>query len=432
MYTLKYIQYILQENNIDNIYNPELLLLKVLLTKDAWASYSSYVDKKYLQDNCRELVYLYNVLEVIHEESSQDLSLDEFQLAFYTQYPDADKGIYGNLFKTLQEAQISPEIGGSILKQIKSRSEALKLSEAAFKVATGSGTTDQLNSLIDEWGKVDHAIEAPITRINLNLEEMLEHVYQSQGLRWRLDCLNKSLGSLRAGDFGFVFARPETGKTTFLASEITFMLKNVRSPVLWFNNEEQGEKVGVRIIQAYFGITLEQATAKRREYTLRFLDEVGDNLQLYDEGILQKNDIEQTIKATKPALVIYDQIDKIKGFVNDRDDLRLGAIYQWARELAKTGHASIGVCQADGTAEGVRYLTMEYVANAKTSKQAEGDFIIGIGKQHDPAQEYVRYLNISKNKLFGDEDSRPELKHGRFEVLIRPEIVRYEDIIKFD
>ena len=106
----------------------------------------------------------------------------------------------------------------------------------------------------------------------------------------------------------------------------------------------------------------------------------------------------------------------------------LGSLYQWARELAKTYAPVIGVCQADGTGEGVKWLNMGHVANAKTSKQAEADWIVGIGKTHDEGFEYMRHLNISKNKLVGDEDTLPDRRHGRMEVLIRPDIARYEDV----
>ena len=70
-------------------------------------------------------------------------------------------------------------------------------------------------------------------------------------------------------------------------------------------------------------------------------------------------------KATGPVL------DKIKGFNSDRDDLKLGFIYQWARELAKQYCPVIGVSQADGTGEGKKWLTMDNVSGAKTSKQAK-------------------------------------------------------------
>ena len=71
---------------------------------------------------------------------------------------------------------------------------------------------------------------------------------------------------------------------------------------------------------------------------------------------------------------------------------------------------------------------MGNVANAKTAKQAEADWIVGIGKIPDTGYENVRYLHASKNKLSGDEDSLPDQRHGKREVIIKPSIARYEDI----
>jgi hypothetical protein len=126
--------------------------------------------------------------------------------------------------------------------------------------------------------------------------------------------------------------------------------------------------------------------------------------------------------------LIFDQIDKIVGFDNDREDLKLGSIYQWGRELAKEYCPVIAVCQADGSGEGVRWLTMSNVANAKTAKQAEADWILGIGKVNDPGYDNLRFLHLSKNKLMGDADTIPDQRHGRREVLIEPGIARYKDI----
>lgn len=188
----------------------------------------------------------------------------------------------------------------------------------------------------------------------------------------------------------------------------------------------------LRIYQAYFGVTLDQLLANPKRFKGEFIERTGGRFKLFDSAVISRSDVERVVDAYEPGLVIYDQIDKLIGFKADRDDLRLGAIYQWARELAKGRHAAIGVCQADGTAEGVRYLTMDHVANAKTSKQAESDFILGIGKTHADGEQDIRFLNISKNKLMGDKDSIPDLRHGKFEVMIEPSIARYRDIIKFN
>jgi hypothetical protein len=184
--------------------------------------------------------------------------------------------------------------------------------------------------------------------------------------------------------------------------------------------------------QAFFGIELDKLLSNPKRYRAEFQEQTGNRFKLYDAATIHRRDVEQIISSVCPDIVIYDQLTKVQGFSADRNDLELGAKFQWARELAKGNHASIGVSQADGTAEGVRYLTMEHVANAKTAVQAEADFILGIGKTHDTGSEYVRYLNIPKNKLLGDKDSIAELRHGKFEVMIEPHIARYRDIIKFE
>jgi hypothetical protein len=351
------------------------------------------------------------------------------QAFFFFQHPDADKEIYLELFRTLSETPLDPEVGVGLLKAIKRRRQALELSEASMKYASGYGdigSVIELSKQLEEEPVEEEVVEC------MDLESILDSAILKTGLRWRLNCLNKSLGSLRDGDFGFIFKRPEAGGTAFCASEMGHMLPQTDRSFVWFNNEESDNKVKLRIYQSFFGITLEQLIANKRKYSEEFKAKVGNRFQFYGLEFCNKQEIERIIKRINPCLVVYDQLDKVQGFENDRDDLRLGAIYQWARELCKKGHAAIGVTQADGTAEGIKWLTMQHVANAKTSKQAEGDWILGMGKSHADGAEFVRYLNVCKNKLLGDVDSIPDLRHSRFEVWIEPQIMRFRDIMKYD
>lgn len=370
------------------------------------------------------------MLIYLHDKHENSLTLTDLTLAFQAAYPDAKPEIYEGIFEALNSLDVTSAVAEDVVNKLIERKRLMALSSLSFQVAQGQKTKEDLDAFLKGFD-TEPDVSLPVEPVNLDLENLLNHVYSEQGARWRLDCLNKSLGSLRPGDFGFIFARPETGKTTFLASECSNFLSNGIRPIIWFNNEEQDEKVGLRIYQAFFGLPFDQILSNVKKYKTLFEEQVGKSMYLFDATALDKRGMEAIIKRVNPAVVIYDQIDKIRGFAADRDDLRLGAIYQWARELAKGSHAAIGVCQADGTAEGVRYLTMEHVANAKTSKQAEADFIIGIGKSHDEGLARMRYLNLCKNKLIGDKDSLPDLRHGRFEVFINPEVARYEDIVTF-
>jgi replicative DNA helicase len=75
-----------------------------------------------------------------------------------------------------------------------------------------------------------------------------------------------------------------------------------------------------------------------------------------------------------------------------------------------------------------KFIIEGNIVTHNTSKQAEADWILGIGAVHDEGLKYMRYLHISKNKLTGDEDSIPEMRHGKMQVLIQPDIARYKDI----
>ena len=206
-------------------------------------------------------------------------------------------------------------------------------------------------------------------------------------------------------------------------------LKEDQGPCLWFNNEEQGKKVKLRTYQASLGATLQDLLKDPASADKTYQHKTRGKLKIYDKAIMHKGTIEALCRKYKPSLLVFDQLDKVQGFTSDREDLRLGAIYQWARELAKTYNCPvIGVCQASGDAEDTQWLNMGHISNSKTSKQAECDWIVGIGKLEDPSYTKVRYFSVMKNKLMGDHDTEPVLRHGKLEVLIDPAIARYQDV----
>jgi len=346
-----------------------------------------------------------------------------------------DVAYYEGIIAALEKTDVSNTTTYVLLQSFVDNKLLKEISLAAYDVTEGTLSKEKFNQLLESYSakKNNKVSEEEFEFITDNIEELLTETFRKPGLRWRLNTLNQMLGSLRGGDFGFIFARPETGKTTFLASETTFMAEQLGEddgPIIWFNNEEKGSKVKIRCYQASLGAELAAINSNTASANAAFLKRTkGKHLLLNPKGSINKSMVEQVCRRYKPSLIIFDQIDKIVGFEADREDLKLGSMYQWARELAKELDCPvIGVCQADGTGEGQKWLTMGNVANAKTAKQAEADWIIGIGKVPDTGYENVRYLHASKNKLSGDEDSIPDQRHGKREVIIKPSIARYEDL----
>lgn len=402
----------------------ELIILKEFISnKDSYNKYRNFVKDKEFEKELRPI--LTTIDEWYKNNTTQPTTED---IAAITLSKVADKSFLSEVFNKLQTLNPSSSVV-ELLESYRLRKISEEISLVSFEVSEGRRSVNDLLPLLKKLESQD-PIDNSAIFVTDDLDEILQDTVKRPGLRWRLNSLNHSLGSLRKGDFGFIFARPETGKTTFLTSEVSYMaeqLKNEDGPILLFNNEEQGKKVKLRLYQAALGARLDHLLREPAKAKGAFLDRTKHKIKIIDSASVHRRQVEAICAQENPSLILFDQIDKIKGFNDDREDLVMGAIYQWARELAKTYAPVIGICQADGTAEGEKWLHMGHVSNAKTAKQAEADWILGIGKTHEPGFEFIRYINISKNKLSGDEDTDPGQRHAKIQVEIQPDIARYKD-----
>lgn len=405
-----------------------LQILKFLLQYTNYIKY--YNNIEYLYKDNKELYILYKYIKTLLDKYQRDITLEEYSLYILINCIEKDRDVLSALLKELKETSIDNTMLSDIISECSQREKAYQLALAALEVSEGRKDISDLTPLTENLNATESDSDSLEDMFVTNdLEVLYEHQRQQPGLRWRLQTLNRMLGSLRQGDFGFIFARPETGKTTFLASEITNFAEQTGRNIIWFNNEEGGEKVQLRLYQALLGVTLPELYSDLKKHKQWYVERGGCRIKLRDSASIHRSEVERFAKELQPGLIIFDQLDKIKGFTDDREDLRLGAIYSWAREIAKQYCPVIAVSQADASGEGKKWLTMENVANAKTAKQAEADWILGIGKTHNITEEYMRFFQLSKNKLIGDADTDPALRHGRAEVYIKPDIARYADAI---
>jgi len=87
-----------------------------------------------------------------------------------------------------------------------------------------------------------------------------------------------------------------------------------------------------------------------------------------------------------------------------RDDLKLGEIYQCARELAKRNSVAVwGVSQCSNDGEGKSKLDYAMLRGSKTDKAGAADVIIGIGANNYMTNQ-ARRFNLCKNKINGRHD----------------------------
>jgi hypothetical protein len=157
---------------------------------------------------------------------------------------------------------------------------------------------------------------------------------------------------------------------------------------------------------------------------------VGDKIKFIDDpSMVNKKTMEKVIERLDPALIIVDNMDKVKGFSADRKDLLLHEIYKWGRDIAKTYCPVITIGQADNSGHNSKVIDESQMADSKTAKPSEMDFIIGIGREDKEGYENMRYITVSKNKLRGDANTQEDMRHMRGQpVILRTQYSIYEDV----
>lgn len=401
---------------------PEIALLKGLLKKPQYGVYRPYIGDDVLVSPEHK-----KILEIIDEEHQRDdlgdVNLDAVVIR---------AKLHLNSLPTLQAVldelvslDISQTIYEEVFETVKQRNIANQIALKAIAVCEGREKFEDLTVFVDENQSTKIASVDDLNILSMDITTYEEEAEGSDTIHWRLPWLNKSLGPLRLGNLGHLFANPEVGKTAFWISEITHMVSVAKRPIVVFLNEEAGKEVVFRMYSSMLGIPYKEIIQDKERYKQEFIDRGGDKIILVDQAPIYFSMIERVLKKYQPILCVIDNADKIAVKSLERRDLEIHYIYKKARELAKKYCPILTVAHADATAYGEKYLDESMMANSKVGKPAEMDFIIGIGKEE--GEEVARYLSLPKNKLRGDKDTVEQLRHGRWPVAIQSEISRFVD-----
>jgi replicative DNA helicase len=407
-------------------------LLAVTSNKDTYNRFKEHVKKHNVSTITLEI---FNVLGEYWDNypTRDDMDYAEFR-TFFTIVKGRklkDPSSYEVAFDNLRDALDKPSaIAKDLLSKLIETDYATQIYDVCLKIGTGmGGELESIEPLLNAYKKeIGSSVEKDDVFVKPSLD-YLSGVVASGGLNWRLKELNVALGPIRKGDFIIIAARPETGKTTFTASEASYMMNQLAPDehVLWINNEEASNKVMMRVIQAFSQVNSGELLAHPKLYEDAFISNGGNRFLILDDdsGIKSVQKIATLFKMYKPGLIIFDQLDKVHGFKQDREDLRIGQLYEWARDMAKEYCPVIAISQVDGTGEGEKWIQMNQLRGSKTDKIGEADAIVTIGKSNEPGMDLQRFIHVPKNKLFGGPETLEAHRHGCFEVDIEPAKARY-------
>jgi replicative DNA helicase len=377
----------------------------------------------------RDLQTLYGAVDHYYKTCKDHLYIgdDEFRLFVKAEYPQARNP---ELLELNIDCIYSPHISSDTIKVLVHKLLEQELYKEVADLCQDAVITQAYNKYED--------IERKLAKFKLLLKDneespfaefdfdtFVEQTKNEEGFEWRLRCLNEDIGPLPPETLGHIMARPETGKTTFLASEVTHMASQLKEGeiILWVNNEQAIGKVWQRCIAATIRAPYEVAEAQPDE-AKAFLEKKNFKaIKFVDGAYISYEYLQSLAKELLPKIIIIDQGDKLhfSGDKNFEGHARLKELYRKLRELAKeTKEAIITVGQASAEAEGKKWITMDMMDNSKVGKPGEMDWIIGIGKTDKDEEENLRFLHIAKNKLKG--------RHGKHSVVFDGAKARYLDM----
>lgn len=257
--------------------------------------------------------------------------------------------------------------------------------------------------------------------IDTSIDALINEEFDGSGLQWRLQCLQDSMRGLRPGDFGIIAGRPDKGKTSFIASELTRLAGQLPSDrnAVWLNNEGPGKRIIPRLYQAALNFNMDQMKIHSQAGQLQdlYCEQLGrlDRIRVIDIHGLNKTQVEILLEDNKAGIAVFDMIDNIQGFGDAaRTDLALEKMYQHQREqMVKHGCIGLATSQISSEGDGQMFPTMPMLKDSKTGKQGACDFQIMVGASNDALYARSRFIGVVKNKLrhpTGPSDPKAEVE----------------------
>jgi replicative DNA helicase len=405
-------------------------LLKLLINHEFFVANKHKLVKDMFPD---ELGTVYEVLCKAHETYNRSVTLKEVSALHKVMFPTVTTAARNNILALIELVEEVEDIGPDVAKDVVSSmwqqeigrqiaQLGLKLSED--KISTLQPISDIIERAQDDFVPDDNIVYDPF-----DMDEMFEELDSIPSWKFNIPSLSARIPGVSPGEFGYVLARTEVGKTAFHVSLSCapdgFCYQGASVHVIC--NEERSIRTRRRAFSACTGLTKDQVRSLDGENRINAKSkwsEICKNYFTFDATDMTIEGVDAYCRKHHPDIVIIDQIDKLRVSGNfAREDQRLGEIYTQARNIAKRHDTFVlGLTQASADAEGKTTVTYAMTAENKTSKAAEADLIIGIGKlnpeegstgEDDP----TRFLYLSKNKITG--------WHGKIAVVLNNQISRF-------
>ena len=382
----------------------EKQILSACLSHEFYKETSEVVNKEMFPNGVSTI---FDTISSAQEKYESDIDINtliQLHRNKYPALPDSSREPIEEVIKDLDNFKPSnSEILKDLVIEFWKKNKAHKISDLSADIWLGNSTDFMaLRTLIDSAIENVPEDEGNFQEVKDNIQDYIDGWDQGFEFKFELQSLADRISGAGRGNLGIIFARPETGKTTFCTYLVSEYIRQ-GFKVAYFANEEPGRLVKGRVFSAYLRRSIDEMKKNLEDSMNVYKNEIEPNLKLLEGRGITLSEIEKFIDIHKPDVVMVDQLDKV--VINGnfaRTDEKLRALYEGARTIAKKQQVLFwSVSQASYDAQGRQEVDFSMLENSRTGKAAEADIIIGIGKNFGEEEDYVRHLCISKNKLNG-------------------------------
>ena len=395
----------MSENVLSTSISLENQVLGYILNKDFYDRVKNIVTRDMFEGR---MVTIFDSISYSHKQYAVNLQPRQLAAVVADRNPAMPSSAMQEIYQIIDTLpdQISDttELEYDVVKNFWVRDRARQIGEKAIAIFTGeSEHFGELKTLIDmvEDGRMSD--KTTYTEVTHGLSDLFSQETAEPDFPFDWDILANRLPGMDRGGLGIIFARPETGKTTFCSFLAAKYIKQKQKVVYWAN-EEEAAKIKRRILQSYFEMTTDELRSSSAEFDARYLAEIDPYLTVMDAVGMSMDELNEYAQLNEPDVMFCDQLDKFRVEGNfSRGDERLKETYVLAREVAKRNKLLVwAVSQASYDGHDRQFIDYSMMDNSKTGKAGEADVIIGIGKTGTSEEENtVRHICISKNKVNG-------------------------------
>lgn len=359
----------------------DLDLVKVFKRKKYYDKYYPLIDPYILNSEAKVILRGY---EEYYTQHSEDINYTTFVPWFFNTLhrnwmPDEIK-YFKQIFKHVTELKEKDiEVTLTAMRQAVLWDELKKSKNTTFDL-------EEMTQILEKYKKNLKSVNKSVAYLTLD-EAFCDDPLEG-GYKWRLKEIQHAWGNIRPEQFYLVTAATHTGKSSFIASEALYFMKQMDSgSILYFNNERSEKAVFERFMCGLFNkdiVSIRNNKEKVKElYIKKYPHEPLKIISARSEE-KPKQKITAACSLYNPRLVIIDQIDNIltekeRNYVRPYEKL-----YPWVRDLAikykvpVIGATQYGV-QKDGEGQVInRKMNQHGTFGSTTDKAAHCDFMLGV------------------------------------------------------